>query len=110
MARLYADEDIPLRPVLCLRALGHDVVTVAERGRCEGSDETVLADAQREGRIVLTHNRKHFIRLHRESQTHLGIISCSRDEDDEALAHRIHIALTDGTDLAGRHVRINRPC
>ena len=50
MARLYADEpvrergnDIPRPLVLRLRAMTHDVVTVAELGRCGRSDEQVLA-------------------------------------------------------------------
>ena len=111
MARLYADEDFPRPAVVRLRTLGHDVATVGERRRSGGSDETVLADATSEGRIVLTHNRKDFARLHRNSPVHSGIVSCSRDDEDHsALADRIHAALAPLDDLAGLHIRVNKPC
>ena len=111
MAHLYADEEFPRPVVLLLRAMGHDVATVGERRRSGGSDEMVLTDATSEGRVVLTHNRRDFIRLHRNSQSHAGIISCSRDDQNaDALADRIHIAIADGGDLAGQHVRVNKPC
>ena len=110
MALLYADEDFPRPAVACLRALGHDVATVSERGRSGRIDEQVLEDATVEGRVVLTHNRKDFERLHRTSQEHPGIISCTRDDEDHtALANRIHIAIEDAGDLTGRHIRVNRP-
>lgn len=32
MARLYADENFPFPVVVCLRALGHDVLTTNDAG------------------------------------------------------------------------------
>jgi predicted nuclease of predicted toxin-antitoxin system len=44
MARLYADEQFPYQVVLCLRDLGHDVLTVQEAGKANLKipDEEVL--------------------------------------------------------------------
>lgn len=66
MARLYANENFPHPVVERLRALGHDVLTVLQIGKSGQSwpDEAVLEFALREGRILLTLNRRHFVRLH----------------------------------------------
>jgi hypothetical protein len=110
MAHLYADEDFHYGVVESLRALGHDVLTVQEAGRVGGSDAQVLADATREGRCVLTFNRRHFERLHRQNPSHAGIISCTRDEDDPlGLAARIDDAIVAAGSLTGKHLRVNRP-
>ena len=109
MARLYADEDIPRPLIDRLRDLGHDIVSVSELRRSGRPDEQVLQDAIADTRIVVTHNRPHFSRLHKSQPNHTGIISCSRDEDSEALADRIHAVLNTTGDLAGLHIRVNRP-
>lgn len=93
MARLYADEDIPYGVVEELRRMGHDVLTVQEAGQAQGQDPQVLAYAIAQGRAVRTHNRRHFIRLHRQTSSHRGIIICTRDSDDVALAQRIDQAI-----------------
>jgi hypothetical protein len=109
MAQLYADEDFPGPVVELLRDLGHDVVTVQEAGRLGGSDAQVLADATAEGRAVLTHNRRHFKRLH-ALHPHAGIIACTRDKDDlSGLAQRIHDAVVAAPSLADQFIRIIRP-
>jgi hypothetical protein len=64
MGRLYADEDFPFGAVQILRTLGHDVLTVQEAGRGGKPDTEVLADATADGRAVLTHNHRHYQRLH----------------------------------------------
>jgi predicted nuclease of predicted toxin-antitoxin system len=110
MARLYSDEDFPLGATQILRALGHDVLTVQEAGRCGKPDPEVLADAIADGRAVLTHNHRHYQRLHLRSQPHAGIISCTRDDNNlPALAQRIHDAITPSPDLANQFIRIIRP-
>ena len=109
MARFYADEDFSGPAVQLLRGLGHDVLTVQEAGRRGGSDPQVLADATRDIRTVVTYNHRHFKRLHAK-QTHAGIVSCSRDDDDlPALAQRIHDAVAALPDLANQFIRITRP-
>src|SRR5438093_156729 len=94
MALLYADENFDAGVVAALRGLGHDVRTVQEAGRRGSDDPKVLADATAEGRGVLTFNRRDFIRLHRQSQAHAGIIACTDDRDVVALAGRIHRTIT----------------
>jgi hypothetical protein len=111
MAALYADEDFSLPVVEELRRLGHDVLTVHEAGQGNRliPDDSVLASAIRQSRAVLTHNRRHFMRLHRQGEAHTGIIVCTRDDDFVALAMRIHEALAGTPVLYNQLIRVNRP-
>ncbi|MBI3865216.1 MAG: DUF5615 family PIN-like protein [Planctomycetia bacterium] len=110
MARLYANENFPFPVVEELRRLGHDALTVAETGKAnqKTSDREVLDFAISENRALLTLNRKHFFRLHREQPAHTGIIACTFDPDFGALANRIHVAISAASHLAGQVVRVNR--
>lgn len=111
MARLYSNENFPLPVVEELRRLGHDVLTIQETGRADQSlpDAAVLEFARREARAVLTLNRLHFIRLHREQPEHAGIVVCTVDADFARQAQRIDAALAPLTSLAGQLIRVNRP-
>ena len=111
MAKLYANENFYLPVVQRLREQGHDVLTTGEAGQANRKipDEAVLAYAIQENRILLTFNRKHFIRLHRINPAHTGIIVCTEDPDFAALAERIHQALTTNITLDGQLIRIYRP-
>ena len=111
MARLYANENFPRPVVELLRQLGHDVLTTQQSDQAgEGiPDSTVLKFAASQPRVILTINRRDFIRLHREIQTHCGIVVCTLDEDVGRQAKRIHAALTDANSLDGRLIRVNRP-
>lgn len=110
MGHLYADEDFPLGAVQILRSWGHDVQTVQEAGRSGKPDPEVLADATADGRAVLTHNHRDFQRLHVFGQPHAGIISCTRDDNNQpALAQRIHDAIAGVPNLANQFIRIVRP-
>jgi len=111
MARFYANENFPLPVVLELRRLGHDVLTIQETGKAgrRVTDEQVLAFSVAEVRIVLTLNRKHFIRLHRESPQHKGIVVCTFDSDFAGQAGRIHTAVGTLPEMAGHLLRVNRP-
>jgi len=112
MAKLYADEDFPLPVVEELRRLGHDVLTVQEAGRggLGIDDADVLADAIADQRAVLTHNDVDFKHLHRQAQSHGGIVSCTQDPADPVgLAQRIHAGIVSITTLANQFVRIVRP-
>lgn len=110
MASLYANENFPLPVVEALRAFGHDVLTTQDAGKAGQAipDEQVLAFAVAQ-RAVLTINRKHFIRLHREQPAHTGIIVCTLDPDFNGQAERIHNAVAGLESLNGRLIRINRP-
>ncbi len=111
MACLYANENFPLPAVEELRRLGHDVLTSYESGRAGQAipDEEVLVFAIAEARILITLNRKHFVRLHQRYVDHTGIIVCTFDPDFKALAQRVHAALITQPQMAGQLVRINRP-
>lgn len=87
------------------------MVTVSDAGKAgiAESDEAVLAYAYDNSRILLTLNRKHFIRLHNEGKKHSGIIVCSYDPDFIAQAERIHTAISSEESIQGELLRINRP-
>jgi hypothetical protein len=105
---LYADEDFAFPVVEELRRMGHDVVTAQEDGRTSTPDPDLLARAHALGRAVLTFNRRHFERLHRQGAAHSGILSATRDNDFPALAARIHAALA-GLSPGRWCLRVNRP-
>jgi len=111
MARLYANENFPLPVVEALRHAGHDVITVVETGKAEQAwpDQDVLEFATHDDRALLTLNRKHFIRLHRQYPDHAGIIACTFDRDFQAQAQRIDVAIKTTANLSGQLVRVNRP-
>jgi hypothetical protein len=68
---LYADEDFDFGVVKELRLLGHDVLTVHEE---DGMQATrILAFL-----AVLTHNRGHFERLHKQGLPHSGIVAAKQ--------------------------------
>ena len=87
MASLYSNENFPLPVVLALRRLGHDVKTSQDFGMAGMAvpDESVLAFAREQGRILLTLNRKHFVRLHSQGAVHAGIVACTFDRDFKRL-------------------------
>ena len=111
MARLYANENFPRQIVETLRALGHDVLTVAEAGNANQRipDDQVLAFAAANERAVLTLNRHDFVRPHNQRADHHGIIVCAQDPDTQGQAIRIHAAITHRETLSGHLIRINLP-
>lgn len=111
MARIYSNENFPLPVVEELRRMGHDVMTSQQAGQAGRAvpDETVLAFAHDESRALLTLNRKHFIRLHRQETAHSGIIACTYDPNFGDMAQRIHEALAKQNELTGQLIRVNRP-
>jgi hypothetical protein len=94
-----------------LSALGHDVLTVQETGKADQAvpDDEILKFATSDNRTVLTINRRHFIRLHREQPQHGGIIVCTLDPDFAGQAERIHQAIGGVPLLRGQLIRVNRP-
>jgi Domain of unknown function (DUF5615) len=96
--------------IVILRSMGHDVLTVQEAGRRGSADPDVLTDATADGRAVLTHNHRHFKRLHARGQPHGGIVSCTRDDNDlSGLAQRIHDAVAAVPSIANQFIRVVRP-
>ncbi|MBE7497812.1 MAG: DUF5615 family PIN-like protein [Verrucomicrobiaceae bacterium] len=112
MARIYSNENFHREVVIKLRELGHDVLTSLEAGKANQGipDEEVLAFAIQEARVLLTFNRLHFQRLHRQSAgKHAGIIVCRMNNDTSGLALRIHEAVLHEKSLEGQLLRVNRP-
>jgi hypothetical protein len=57
-------------------------------------DFEVLAFTAHEGRILPSHNRRHFLRLHlSRTEDHAGIVACTVDQRFSELAKRIHGAV-----------------
>jgi len=101
-----------LQVVTELQRLGHDVLTSLEAGNANASvpDSEVLAFAMAKDRILLSHNRRHFLHLHRRSvAAHSGMVLCTFDPDYVALAGRIHDAVEAAPEMRGRLIQINRP-
>ena len=75
MANFYADENFNLRAVAFLKKLGHDVLTPHDTGKANQGipDFEVLAFAISTHRIVLTFDRKDYIKLHRENPDHRAL-------------------------------------
>ena len=112
MARFYADENIALQVVMELRQLGHDILTSREAGKANSAvpDSEVLAFAAAEDRVLLSHNRRHFLQLHhRRTESHAGIVLCTFDPDFTGQAQRIQAAVAALPDTANQLIRVNRP-
>jgi len=109
MAPFLADEDFDHRIATRLRMLGQDVLTLAVLGLAGRRlpDYQVLATAAAQRRAVLTHNRLHFVRLHRRAPQHAGIVISSHARDPIAQAERIQTALRASPALTGRLLRVN---
>jgi hypothetical protein len=108
VARFLADENFPQPAVEELRRLGHDVLTVLDAGQA-WPDREILLFAAREGRAVVTLNRRDFLQLHREVPAHAGLVLCTADLDFVGQSSRIHAAVTATPDLRGQVLRVNRP-
>jgi predicted nuclease of predicted toxin-antitoxin system len=109
--KLYADENFPKSVIEELRKLDHDVLTAFEAGQANQRipDTQVLAYAIQQERAVITQNRNDFIRLHKATETHTGIIVCKEDHKHPLqLAQRIHIQLLTHAPLNNKLIRINK--
>ena len=111
MAQLYANENFPLKVVYALRDLGHDILTSYDEGKANQaiSDLDVLSFASENQRVLLTLNRRDFIKLHRLGHAHAGIVVCSQDRDVAAQAQRIHTALMSVDCYEGALIRVPLP-
>ncbi len=96
--RFYADENFPLAVVI-------------EDGRANKaiSDEKVLTRSTKLDRVLLTINRRDFLRLHNSGKEHSGMILCTFDAEFEGRAGRIHETCENSTGLSRKVIRVNRP-
>lgn len=97
MASLYSNENVALEIVAELRRLGHDVLTSYDAGNANARvpDDLVLSYSARMGRVVVTNNRRDFIRLHRLGKPHAGIVAFTFHPDFQALGQRSDLALNE---------------
>ena len=97
MSRLYTNENVSRNVVAELRRLGHDVLTSYEAGNANRriSDPEVLSFAISLGRVVVTNNRRDFIRLHPNGTPHIGIVVFTFSPDSVGIATRIDRSLSD---------------
>jgi predicted nuclease of predicted toxin-antitoxin system len=112
MEKLYVNENFPLPVVMFLRQFGYDVLTSLEAGNANQRipDEDVLAFSTTQNRILLTLNRRDFIKIHRHISIHSGIIVCTEDSDFQALAQRIHLEIFKNKEqFANQLIRVYRP-
>jgi hypothetical protein len=52
-------------------------------------DRTQLIYAVSQNRAIVTHNRKDFIRIHKVTPNHYGIIVCTQNPNNQKLAEKI---------------------
>jgi hypothetical protein len=112
MLRFYTKENVPAQVAVELRRLGHDVMTSLDAGNANSAvpDAEVLAFAAAAARIFVTHNRRHFLRLHQSRNTdHAGIVACTVDADFCRQAQRIDAAVAAEPEMANKLIRVNRP-
>ena len=112
MARFYSSENIALQVVTELRRLGHEVLTLLDAGKANAAvpDLEVLTFAIAESRILLSHNRRHFLQLHHQrTQDHPGMVLCTFDPDFCGQPQRIHAAVAAESDMRNQLIRVNRP-
>lgn len=102
MLRLLADENFPVPAIRLLRAGGYDVAAVKE-WQAGADDSSVLAKAQSEGRILVTHDKDFGdLAFHARLSAHSGVILFRlRGATPEADNARILSAIESRKDWAG---------
>jgi hypothetical protein len=73
--RFHLDESTSVRLASALRRRGIDVTTPSDAGLLTAEDEQHLAYADRENRVLFTHDSD-FLALHQGGATHAGIAYC----------------------------------
>jgi predicted nuclease of predicted toxin-antitoxin system len=71
---VYMDECVRLSLAARLRQRGFTVRTARDEGLAGFSDRQQLAYATRQGWLIVSHNTRDFMRLHRQIPIHTGII------------------------------------
>ena len=89
-APLYVDEDVSVVLAAILKARGIEAVTARDSAKLGLADADQLAFAAAAGRVLLTHNRVDFERLHKEwlgsGRPHAGILIARRRSPPELAA------------------------
>ena len=94
---VYADEDFPLPIAEALRKRGFSVVAAVETPPRGLSDDEQLRRAAAMGCILLSHNRRDFVRVahefDRRGERHAGVVLLPRDVSNERLLLRTAMLL-----------------
>lgn len=108
--RLYANENFPMAMVERLRGFSCDVLTSYDASQANRGipDEEVLRFATQQNRTVITFNRDDFVALHRNGQSHAGIIICKDDRDYLGQVAVLHGYLLEIDSLSDRLIRIKK--
>jgi predicted nuclease of predicted toxin-antitoxin system len=72
---VYMDECVRLSLAARLRLRGFTVFTARDEGLAGLSDRQQLVYATRQGWLIVLHNTRDFVRLHRQIPIHTGIIT-----------------------------------
>jgi hypothetical protein len=94
---VIVDEDYPLPVAEALRARGFSVVAAVELPPRGLADDEQLRRAARVGCVLVSHNRRDFIRLGHEfrqrGEVHAGVVLLPRDESTHRLLLRTAMLL-----------------
>lgn len=89
---VYTDEDVARSVVEALRTRGFVVLSTLESGLPGAHDDVQLLHATKLGCVLLSHNRRHFVRQHaafvRRGRPHGGVILIPQDTVVERLVVR----------------------
>jgi predicted nuclease of predicted toxin-antitoxin system len=87
--RFFLDHDVPADVAIVMRTRGHDAVQLREVLPTDSPDEAVWLHACRDGRIMVSCNRAHFIALAVATDTHPGLIVLNRRRTRQAEAAHV---------------------
>lgn len=105
--RFFTDEDVYGSVGSGLRRAGIDAISTPEAGRLGQSDESQLAWASAEGRLLVTFNVAHFAWLHteclRQDRHHAGVVVSSQRPIGDMVRRLLHITVAmDAESMRGR--------
>lgn len=94
----FTDEDVYGAITIGLRKAGFDALGTPETGRLSESDDSQLAWAAGQNRVLVTFNVAHFSALHsnwiQSGQSHAGIVVSSQRPIGDMLRRLLHLART----------------
>ena len=94
----FTDEDVYAAVAIALRKAALDAISTPEAGRLGESDESQLAWAADQGRVLMTFNGAHFSALHSTwigtGRHHAGIVLSSQRPIGDVVRRLLHLADT----------------
>lgn len=94
---VVVDEDYPLPVAEALRSRGFDVLAAVEMPPRGLADDEQLRRAARMGRVLVSHNRRDFVRVARDfrrrGEAHAGVVLLPRDVSEARLLLRTAMLL-----------------